>query len=130
MAEVVETLNYPSEWLKWEEDGWYSREDVTILAGSGSARVLTSGMVLAKVSASGKWVQLDQDGSGGAEVAAGILLFDTTAPASVDKRAAIIARDAIVSDNGITWPSTIDSGEIATATAQLQALGIRVREGA
>lgn len=35
-----------SDWLKREAEGWYSREEVTILAGSGSTRPLTSGMLL------------------------------------------------------------------------------------
>ena len=34
------------DWLKWEVDNQYSRDVVTILAGSGSERALTTGMVL------------------------------------------------------------------------------------
>lgn len=40
---------YADDWLKHEAPNHYSREQIVILAGSGSARVLTSGMVLAKV---------------------------------------------------------------------------------
>lgn len=40
--------NYLSDWLAWEQDRNYSREKITILAGSGSARELTDGMVLGK----------------------------------------------------------------------------------
>jgi len=40
---------YPGDWLKYEGEAGYSREKITVLAGSGSDRVLTSGMVLAKV---------------------------------------------------------------------------------
>ena len=222
MAEILETLSYSSEWLKWEQEGWYSRQDVTILAGSGSARVLTSGMVLGQVAigtassaaaagnagdgvmgavtvgaakqgayrltivepaadagaftvedpdgvtvgngdvgtaftggglsftladgatdfAAGdqftitvavgslKYVQLDLAGTNGSQNAAGIILHDTTAPDGADKRAAIIARDAIVSDNGLVWPTGITADQIAAATLQLKALGILVREGA
>lgn len=131
MADITSSVNYPSEWLKMENhQGLYSREDVTILAGSGSARVLTSGMVLGKVTASGKYVQLAPGASDGSQTAAGILLYDTTAPNGVDKRAAIIARHAIVSDNGLKWPGGISSPQIATATGQLIAAGILVREGA
>jgi len=35
-----------SDWLKREAEGHYSREEVTILAGSGATRPLTSGMLL------------------------------------------------------------------------------------
>jgi hypothetical protein len=48
MAVLSESI-YAGDWLKWEQDARYSREVITILAGSGSARELTSGMVLAKV---------------------------------------------------------------------------------
>lgn len=41
--------NYLSDWLAYEQDRNFSREKITILAGSGSARALTDGMVLAKV---------------------------------------------------------------------------------
>lgn len=130
METINETLNYPSEWLKWEEDGWYSRDTATILAGSGSDRVLTSGMVLGKITATGKWVQMVLGAADGSQNAAGILLFDTTAPNGSDVRAAIIKRHAKVSDNGITWPTGASAGQIATGTAALVALGIEVGEGA
>ena len=43
---------YPGDWLKSEDQqgpGHRSREEVTILAGSGASRVLTNGMVVSKV---------------------------------------------------------------------------------
>ena len=40
---------YVSDFLKFEGDRDYSREKVTILAGSGSARALTAGMVVGRV---------------------------------------------------------------------------------
>lgn len=40
---------YLGDWLKFEQSNLFSREAITILAGSGSARVLTSGMVLGKI---------------------------------------------------------------------------------
>lgn len=122
--------NYTGDWLKWEEENLYSREEVTILAGSGSARVLTSGMVLGKVTASGKYVQFNDTAADGSQTAAGVLIYDTTAPASVDVKAAIIARQAIVSKAGLTWPGTADAGEQAAALVTLAGLGIINREGA
>ena len=131
MAQLVsETSVYPGEWLKHESPSWYSREDVTLLGGVGTPRVLTSGMVVGKITASGKYVQMTLGASDGSLVAAGILLLDNTVPVGVDVRAAIIARDAIVTDNGIVWPTGVSSPQIATATAALIALGILVREGA
>jgi len=34
------------DWLKWEQENQYSRDIVTVLAGSGADRALTSGTVL------------------------------------------------------------------------------------
>jgi hypothetical protein len=211
------------DWLKWEQNNLYSREEITILAGSGSARVLTSGMVLGKATlgaataaavagntgngtmgavtvtglakpgvyrlvitepasnagnfivedpdgviigagtvavafsagglaftladgstdfiagdsftitvaaGTGKYVQLLETGATGIEDIAGILLLDTTAPDGVDVKATAIVRDAIVSDNGITWPSSYDATDKAAGVLALRAMGIIVREGA
>lgn len=41
--------NYLSDFLKFEANRDYSRENVTILAGSGSARALLAGMVLGRI---------------------------------------------------------------------------------
>ncbi len=222
MSVMTET-NRAGDWLKHERDARYSREQITILAGSGADRVLTSGMVLGKITkgaatpaavagntgdgtigavtvgaaakpgvyrlvciepatdagkfsvedpdgievgvatvavafsggglgftiadgaadfvagdaftitvaaGSGKCVQIEDAGTDGSEDAAGLLLLDTTAPDGVDALAVAIVRDAVVSVNGITWPADFDANEKAAATAQLEALGILVREGA
>jgi hypothetical protein len=47
MAVLTEGKNV-GDWLKWEQENLYSRESITVLAGSGAERALTSGMVLAK----------------------------------------------------------------------------------
>jgi hypothetical protein len=128
---INETTYFASAWLKFEGGGWTSREDVTLLAGSGAARNLKSGTVLGKVTASGKLVPLAPAAGDGSQNAYGILLFDNIVPNGVDKRAAIISGGyAVVSDNGIIWPSGITGNQIATATAQLLAKNVIVREGA
>lgn len=222
------TLNQgkdPGDWLKWEQGGHYSREEITILAGSGAARELTSGMVLGKVSkgagspsaqaspantgdgtvgtitvgaaakpgvyrvtfiepgtdlgrftvedpdginvgtgivgtafsggglgftiadgaadfvsgdqflitvaaGSGKYVQISDAGTTGIEDAAGILYDDASAPDGADGLGVAIVRVAIVSANGLVWPSSFDANKKAAAVAQLAKLGILVREGA
>lgn len=215
---------YAGDWLKYETPNLYSRETITVLAGSGATRPLTSGMVLSKVTigtatsaafsgntgngtmgsvtvsagakvgayklviiepgtnvgtftvedpdgvtigrgtvasafsasgiaftladgatdfaagdgftitvaaGSGKWVQyLDTGGATGLATPAGILLLDVTAADGTDALGVAIVRDAIVSDNGIVWPSSADSTEKAAAVAVLKTLGILVREGA
>lgn len=126
-ATVFTEGNNPGDWLKWEDDGQYSRETVTLIAGAGD---LKTGTVLGKITASGKYAQFDQDENDGTEAAAGVLLLDTDASGSDDVEAAIIRRQAVVSQNGLTWPDDISGGEQTTAEAQLVALGILVREGA
>ena len=37
------------DWLKWEQENQYSRDVVTVLAGSGAERALLSGMVLGRI---------------------------------------------------------------------------------
>ena len=125
MASQTES-QYTGDWLKWEEDNFYSREAITILAGSGAARALTSGMVLGKVTASSKYVQVDDTASDGSQTVAGVLLLDVTAADGTDADGVAIVRDAIVSDNGLTWPSGFNE---TTGAAALESLGIMVRTG-
>lgn len=216
---------YPGDWLKGEQQDPqdYSREKITVLAGSGAARVLTTGMVLGKITkgsatpaavagntgdgtigtvtvgaaakpgvyrltciepatdagkflledpdgqvvgtvtvavafsggglgftvadggtdfaagdaftitvaaGSGKYVQIEDAGTDGSEDAAGILYQNATAPDGVDVQAVAIVRNAVVSANGIVWPSDFDANKKAAAIAQLGALGILVRAAA
>ncbi|MCW5982435.1 MAG: head decoration protein [Bryobacteraceae bacterium] len=214
---------YLGDWLKWEPDNHYSRDVVTVLAGSGADRALTTGMVLGRVTkgaatgaavagnagngtitaapavgaaakpgvyrivciepagnagkfsvedpdgvligvatvgveftthltftiadgdpdfaagdaftitvaaGSGKVKQIDFAATDGSDVACGILLLDTTAPNGADRSAVAIVRNAIVSDNGITWPAGATTNQKNAAIAQLTSAGILVRQGA
>ena len=211
------------DWLKWEQENQYSRDIVTVLAGSGADRVLTSGMVLGRATKGtasaaaaagntgngtitanptvgqaakagvyqlvciapatngGKFSVEDPDGiligiatvgvqfaahltftiadggvdfavgdsftitvaagsgnvkeidfaaTDGSDAACGILTADTTAPDGADRSAVAVVRNAIVSDNGITWPAGATTDQKSAAIAQLKALGILVRQGA
>jgi len=120
-----------TDWLKGEVQNPtdFSRDEITILSGQG---VLTTGMILGKITSSGKWVRLDigaSDGAG-AGTAAGILLTDSVDATSADQRAVAIVRDAVVSDNGIIWDTGVTSdAQKVTAKAQLASVGIIVRTG-
>ena len=46
---VLTQGKYLGDWLKWEPESQYSRDVVTVLAGSGADRVLTTGMVLGRI---------------------------------------------------------------------------------
>lgn len=222
MSVLTET-KYLGDWLKWEPDSQYSRDVVTVLAGSGAVRALTTGMVLGRITkgaatgaavagntgngtitaaptvgaaakpgvyrlvciepatdagkfsvedpdgvligiatvavqftthitftiadgstdfasgdaftitvaaGSGKVKQIDFAATDGSDVGCGILLLDTTALDGVDKSGVVIVRNAIVSDNGITWPAGATTDQKNAAIAQLKSAGILVRQGA
>lgn len=215
--------NYLGDWLKFEADNHYSRDIVTVLAGSGADRALLTGMVLGRISkgvaasaavagntgngtitaapavgqaakpgiyrvvciepaadggkfavedpdgiligvatvgveftthltftiadgaadfvagdsftitvaaGSGKVKQIDFAATDGSNAACGILLLDTTAPDGTDRSGVAIVRNAIVSDNGITWPAGATENQKNAAIAQLKSAGILVRQGA
>ncbi len=214
---------YLGDWLKFEADNHYSRDIVTVLAGSGAARELLTGMVLGRITkgtaasaavagnvgngtitaaptvgqaaksgvyrivciepatdggkftiedpdgvlvgiatvgveftthltftiadgstdfvagdsftitvaaGSGKVKQIDFAAADGSNVACGLLLLDTTAPDGADWSGVAIVRNAIVSDNGITWPAGATANQKSVAIAQLKSAGILVRQGA
>jgi len=74
--------------------------------------------------------QIDFTATDGSDVACGILTEDTTAPDGADRSAVAVVRNAIVSDNGITWPAGATTDQKNAAIAQLKALGILGRQGA
>ena len=125
----IEETGRISDWLKREADSHYSREEVTIASGAGE---LVSGTVLGKITASGKYTPVTVAAADGSENAAGVLLEDADA-SSADVAAVIIARDAIVSNQGLTYGADVDTAaERAAVHADLAALSppIIVREGA
>ena len=129
MSAITDTKGIPGDWLVAEAANLYSREEVTFLAGSGAERELKSGMVVGKITASGKYVQFDDTAATGQEDAAGVLLFDLTVPDGADKKGVILVRHAQVRTNGLVWPATADAGEQAAAIVQLEALGFVMRRG-
>jgi hypothetical protein len=117
--------NYLGDWLKFEADNLYSRDESTVISGQN----LTTGTVVGVITASAKVTKLAPAASDGSQNAAGVLLLDVDASAA-DKGGVIIARHAICSDKGLAWPAGITAPQKAAAVAQLKALGILVREGA
>ena len=107
--------------LMSEADGHLSRENVTLVAGQN----LAAGAVLGKITASGKYSAVNEAGSDGTQTAAGILLNGTDASAA-DVAVAIIARDAEVNGNELSWGSQSPTNQ-AAAIIELAAINIRVR---
>ncbi len=117
--------NHLGDWLKYEEDNLYSRDEVTVISGQN----LATGTVVGVITASGKVTQLAPGASDGSETAAGVLVNAVDASAA-DRPGVIIARHAICSDKGLVWPAAITGPQKAAAISQLKSLGILVREGA
>ena len=130
MAAKTES-QYLGDFLKYEAEALYCREAVTVLAGSGVDRVLTTGMMLGRITASGKVKQIDFSAADGSENAYGVLCFDVTAPVGADaKGTAIVRGPSVVARNGLVWPAGATEVQKNAAIAQLEAAGILAREGA
>jgi|SRR5262245_6004069 len=80
---------YPPDFLKWEEDGHYSREVVSITAGA-TELALEAGTVLENVSAG---VDKEWDGTG---TLTGILFESVRIPALATRKVTKIVRVAVV----------------------------------
>lgn len=116
----------PLEFLYSEANGQRSRETVTLTAAQGA---LVAGTVMAKITGTGNWAPYDDDANGataGIGIAAGILCYDAANDAATQS-ITIIARDAEVKEDMLTWEASNDAGEIAAGVVELAALGIIVR---
>ena len=124
---LLETAIVASDWLKSEDGSYRSRDTAIIASGAGK---LVSGTVLAKVTATGKYVPAAASGADGSQTAVAVLLFPVDAT-NADAKAVIVSRHAIASHAGLTYGATInDATKRAAANAQPNAVGIIVRQGA
>ncbi|MGV0962008.1 MAG: head decoration protein [Limnohabitans sp.] len=111
--------------LKYEEENLYSRDQVTVVSGQN----LKLGTVIGRVSATQKIKALDPSATDGSEVAAGVVLQSIDASAAEKNNGLIVSRQAIVADHALIWPAVITTEEKTAAIAQLEAIGILVRQG-
>lgn len=109
-----------------EANGHQSRDTITLTGGAGGAGIVAPGTVLGFITASNKWAPLNLTASDGSETAAG-LLFGGRDVTTADTEAVAITRQAEVNGSELFWPTGATSAQIATATAQLQQVGILVR---
>lgn len=101
----------------------------TITAGTKAFKAGDEGAVTIDPG-SGRYVPFDPAGSGGAEIAAGILVEDVDATSTArDAAGAAIVRHAHIAPSGLTWKAGITDAQIAAALATLREQGIlTVRE--
>lgn len=111
------------EFIVSEAPGTLSREVVTIVSGSG---VITAGMVLGKITATGKYKPYDDDNVDGSETAAAIAYSGVDAT-SADKVVPVIFRNAEVKLSSIQWAATNDATDKTNGLADLAAKNIIVR---
>ena len=112
-----------SEVVKYETHPDYSRESGIALAGEA----FDLGQVLGKVTASGKLVVLDPAASDGSEKAAGVSQVVVEAGAADVVDVVYSRRATLFSASGLRWPAGITESQVATALAQLETLGLIVR---
>lgn len=114
------------EFLAWEVNPQFSRDEVTLTASQGA---LKAGTVMAKVTGTGNFVPYDDDanaGTAGVGIAAGVLCYDVADSASTQK-IVIVVRSAIVEQDLLVWEASNDTTEKNAGIAELNALGVLVR---
>ena len=119
---------HAAEAVIFEEERDFSRDKVTILSGEN----LKANAVIAKITASGKYVEWDPSQSAeadGSTTAAGMLI-DAVDASAADKDGAAIVRHAILRRSELVFAAGAQESEITVALATLAGLGIQVRSGA
>lgn len=119
---VINEGRHTAEYLVSEANGTRSRDVVTLAAGHKVA----PGDVLAKVTATGKYVPLDPAGADGSEAAIAIA-FDHVDATTAEKPAVITARDSEVRASALGWPAGISGADRAEGLAALAGVGIIAR---
>ncbi|HRU09768.1 MAG TPA: head decoration protein [Thermoanaerobaculia bacterium] len=101
---------HPGEFLFSEAPGTLSRENVTVTVPA--ATTYPAGLVLGKITATGKYVAYNNGASDGSEVAAGVLYAElkNAGAAPADVKGVAVERLAEVRLAGLNW-----NGQDATA---------------
>jgi hypothetical protein len=123
---VITQTNNLGDLLKYEAPNLYSREAATIAAGQN----LLLGTVLGRNTTDGKCHALTPGATDGTDTAIGVLATDTDARLIDREDALRVARHAILARVAVIWPAGITAPQKLTAQAQLEALGILIRDSA
>jgi len=119
---------YPSEFILSEAPGRLSHDTVTVTVAA--ATTLRPGMVLGKLTATGKYVPYDNAGSDGSETAAGILYGElvNAAVSPADKTGVVVNLNAEVRKADLQWASGLVDADKTAAYVDLRTLGIKARD--
>lgn len=121
---VLSETQHAGGFLVWEVLRDFTRETVTLAAGSGK---LLPGTVLGKVTTGGKYTALAPGATNGSQNAAGVLWAAADA-SDADRPAVVIVRGpAILNRSELTLPDGITEAQLTSLTTALTALGIVLR---
>jgi len=121
MATMQNTIG---QFVKYEADQLYSRDNVTVASGNN----LKAGAVVGRVTASGKIGEYDNAAADGRQTAIGVLIADVNAGAA-DQPGVIVARHAIVVDkSGLVWKTAMSEADKDAGITDLKAVGIIARK--
>jgi hypothetical protein len=113
---------HPGGFLVWEAFRDYTRETITIAAGT-----LDPGTVLGKITASGKYAAHNPTAVDGTETAVAVLWGKADAAGGDAPAVALVRGPAIVNRLDLVFVGTPSEGEITAAHAALLAADILVR---
>lgn len=121
---VLSETQHAGGFLVWEVLRDFTRETVTLAAGSGK---LLPGTVLGKVTTGGKYTALAPGATNGSQNAAGVLWAAADA-SDADRAAVVIVRGpAIMNRSELILPDGITEAQMTSLTTALLALGIVLR---
>lgn len=122
---IVTEGRHVGDFLLSEANGSRSRDNITLVAGSGT---LSAGTVLGKITASKKYAPHDPTADDGSETACAVLLAGASVPAAADLLAVAFTRDCEVKAVALTYSAATDTApEKAAIAAALAAVGIVCR---
>lgn len=113
---------HPGEFILSQANGYRSFENAVLITGQD----LGAGAVLGKITASGKYTAYDNGASDGSQTAAGVL-FAATDATSADVACVVIVCDCELIADAIDFDSGQSGADQTAATADLLALGIKLR---
>ena len=123
----IEENNRLGDLLKYEADKNYCRETMTVAEGQN----LKMGTVVGVITESdkAKIVSISPEESDGSDTAFGMLLEDVDAT-SGDKKALVVARDAIVASDYMVFPDGASDDQKKAIKQALESRGIVIRKSA
>jgi hypothetical protein len=111
-----------------ELSGDFTFQAETVLNPGGAAATLEVGLVLGRVTASGKLVPHAPGAADGSQNAIAVLAERVTLAASGEARKLTISRMAILRDTQVVWAGGISGPQKTAAIAALDARHILIRE--